>query len=292
MSDLETRVATVYDADGFLVDSFPLMTGKLLDRLSEKFPKVKKPTPDDIETARNMSGAEQVLEFLLRDIHDPKERVSVARSVLKEGRKLYYELRDEINPFYQELRDNGSKINVSSFDMVNMTAKKYNADIFIVSSNDERAIKHISDKNGLDYKTIYQSKSGPGVSELYGKHRYLRVLANLYDLVIFFADEPRDYFSSKRSGSNVVFVGGEWGIGTKSALERAGAKYFVKNLSDIPEVVDDIISKQEYYKSNKVKRLARTAEDLGRSFVSIGGYTATFYKIIFNKNHSGKNPSN
>jgi phosphoglycolate phosphatase len=171
----------IFDFDGTIADSFPLMV-RIFNRLAPKYG--YKPLSDaDIEGSRGKSARD-----LIRALGIPKLKLPI---VFNEGRKAF---RDEMHTV---------QAIAGMEDALRKLQEKYT--LGIVTSNSVENVEEFITRHSIEvFDFIYSEKS------IFGKGKVLRGVVKKYKLqpetVTYVGDEVRDIDAARESNIRVISV--------------------------------------------------------------------------------------
>jgi phosphoglycolate phosphatase len=211
----------IFDFDGTILDSFPVLLNNANKILEELNLEKKDFTPKYVEELRSKSAKQLVQEFKISVFKLPK--------FVKKVKEFMREELQKTEIF------NGMK------DLLEKLSKDFL--LGILTTNDEKIIWKILEKNGIkSVDFVYSDDS------LFGKHKKLRKILSDHNLkkdeVIYVGDEVRDINASKKAG--IDFIAVSWGYNSRKALEKE-----TKSIVNSPRDLLKLIQVKEKKLNNK-----------------------------------------
>lgn len=205
----------LFDFDGTLVDTFPLIKGVV-----EKFKKKEGYPPLDIEQIKQVG-----LKKLIKKSGIPLWKIpSITSKILKSFRK-----RTDIKLFW------GIK------KVIKELKKDYR--LGILSSNSKENIKKILKENGVEKIFEYSYSDSP----FFGKHNRLKKLIKKYKFnpeeIIYVGDEDRDIKAAKKVKIKSVAV--TWGYNSRERLIKEKPTYLVDSPKELGKILKGKIFSQK-----------------------------------------------
>ncbi|MDP7141546.1 MAG: HAD-IA family hydrolase [Candidatus Woesearchaeota archaeon] len=203
--------AVIFDLDGTLVDSLPLII-ELANRFSEKFGYKK---IENIPALRNKGIGE-----IIKDLGLPIYKLPLL--IKKMRRKAKDKLKDV-------------KIFEGIKSVIERLSKKYA--IGILTTNSKKYVKYMLRREKITcVKFVFSSSS------LFGKDIVLRKILKKRGLkndeIVYVGDELRDIRACKRVGVKVIAV--SWGFNSKSLLMKGNPDFIAEKPEDILSIVKGI----------------------------------------------------
>jgi len=197
----------IFDFDGTLVDTFPLIKKIIIDLLPEKYsPSFIK----DSETLFHHLG----LKPFIQSLH--VNPLSIPKFVFNVNRQRESHINEVI--FFKDIKK------------LLLPLKKQNKILGILTGNSVSNTQNIIDQNGLNYFDFVHSEKN-----LFGKAPNLKKIINKYQLkkseTVYIGDEIRDIEAAKKVGITSVAV--TWGFNSEKLLKSANPDYIVTHPLDI-----------------------------------------------------------
>jgi len=115
--------------------------------------------------------------------------------------------------------------------------KKEGYPLGILSSNSQKNLHHIFQKNQIDFFDFIYSNSS-----VFGKGKVLRKLLKKLHLkptqAIYVGDEERDILATKQNKVKIISVG--WGYDHEKVLKKQNPDYFAKEPKDLLKILDKL----------------------------------------------------
>tara|TARA_Y100000310_G_scaffold338917_1_gene429942 strand:+ start:5183 stop:5806 length:624 start_codon:yes stop_codon:yes gene_type:complete len=203
--------AVIFDLDGTLVDSLPLII-ELANRFSEKFGYKK---IENIPALRNKGIAE-----IIKDLGLPIYKLPLL--IKKMRRKAKDKLKDV-------------KIFEGIKSVIEKLSNKYV--IGILTTNSKKYVKYMLRREKITCISFVFSSSS-----LFGKDIVLKKILKKKKLksneVLYVGDELRDIKACKKAGVKVIAV--SWGFNSKSLLVKGNPDFIAEKPVDIPNIISRI----------------------------------------------------
>tara|TARA_Y100000310_G_C20612418_1_gene778732 strand:- start:136 stop:759 length:624 start_codon:yes stop_codon:yes gene_type:complete len=203
--------AVIFDLDGTLVDSLPLII-ELVNRFSEKFGYKK---IENVPALRN-KGISEIIKDLGLPIYKLPSLV----------RKVRRKAKDKIKDV---------KVFEGIKGVIEKLSKKYV--IGILTTNSKKYVKYMLRREKISCVSFVFSSSS-----LFGKDIVLRKILKKRKLksdeIVYVGDELRDIRACKKVGVKVIAV--SWGFNSKSLLMKGKPDFIAEKPEDIMSIVSRI----------------------------------------------------
>ena len=200
----------IFDFDGTIADSMQA-TVKVYEKLSRKY-NLKKIPKEELNILRTKKPLE-LLSFLNIPLYK-------APFLLMEGRKLFQDFRNNIEPFH------------GIAEVIHSLKKKYI--LGILTSNSEENVRDFLKEFHLDvFEFIHNEKN------LFGKDKALRKIIEERELdiekTLYIGDEVRDIEGCQKAGVSIVSVA--WGFNEKGLLSKSNPTYLIDYPEDLLKIL-------------------------------------------------------
>lgn len=207
--------AIIFDFDGTLADTFPLVLGVLTEYCAAKRRPV--PSAQEIERIRNMDSRK-----IFDHLGIPRWQAPLAIAIVR--RKLR-RIEDRLMPFVG-IPDALEALHASGWRL------------FVLSSNTAGTIRRFIIRHQLP-----QPERLEGGVRFFGKEHRLRRLLKMSNLpsaqTVLVGDETRDVHVGRAVGTPVVGV--SWGFNTATLLREAGAAVVVDSPQDLTAAMERLL---------------------------------------------------
>ena len=205
----------IFDFDGTLADSFPLMVA-VFNKMASKY-HYAEVSDEAVAILRGRSARE-----VIAGLQIPKMKLPF---IYREGRKLFQKEIDSIKPF------------PGITEMLTMLHKEYA--LGIVTSNATPTVKSFIEKYHLEvFDFIYSEKN------IFGKGKVLRNVLKTYALpsqkVVYVGDEVRDIDAARSSGIATISV--TWGFNNEEILKKQQPAALIHHPKELPSTVSKVFA--------------------------------------------------
>lgn len=207
----------IFDFDGTIGDTLPIIYG-CIKELIKRYG-LKKISRQEFKALRGKESKEIIFRYL--NIRFWKFwKYGLIAKIMKDGRDLFYEKRENIRPY------------TGMLDIINKLSK--NHEILVLSSNKKETIYSIFNRWNFRCNGIYHN------IRLFGKHYELKKIIKEHGWkdyskkFIYIGDETRDIYASRKAGIEMLAV--TWGLNNEKALLNAKIKpdHIVHSPAELP----------------------------------------------------------